>query len=257
MNWWFGIWLRKLKNGNRLLPADPCATTAPADAVAWCNEALTSHATEPLNGIICANATKQRFSQHHEIASIEKLTSTSWWRTGSTSAVLDRKTADYIIALSRVLRQANSLMFADPYLDPSESSFRDFYKLLLPLSDRNPAPRIEIHRTCYKGTGRNRVFPAESDWKNAFRSLHEVLQGANLSVEVFLWSEFHDRHLITDVVGIHAGAGFDTTSKPQDLTTWACLSREDRDKIQRLFDPAARPDALRHRFAIGHDSNGN
>jgi hypothetical protein len=62
---------------------------------------------------------------------------------------------------------------------------------------------------------------------------------AKLSAEVFFWDDFHERYLIADVIGISVPAGFDVTSKPEEFSTWGRLGRADKDKIQRMFDPAA------------------
>ena len=37
---------------------------------------------------------------------------------------------------------------------------------------------------------------------------------SGLSFEVFLWDDFHDRYLISDLVGILVPYGFDTTRAP-------------------------------------------
>jgi hypothetical protein len=71
-----------------------------------------------------------------------------------------------------------------------------------------------------------------------------------LSVEVFIWDNFHDRYLITDLIGISAPNGFDTTTNPRDMTTWTRLSRRDRDDVQREHDPACNRHTLRHQFRI-------
>jgi hypothetical protein len=58
-----------------------------------------------------------------------KLTGTTWWQGRSPSVTIDRKTADYLRVLQRVLMQANSLMFIDPNLDPSGHNYREFWQL--------------------------------------------------------------------------------------------------------------------------------
>ena len=72
-----------------------------------------------------------------------------------------------------------------------------------------------------------------------------------LSFEVFLWDNFHDRYLISDLVGILVPHGFGTTTAPAALTTWSRLGRPQRDDVQREFDPASRRHALTHRFTVG------
>ncbi|HOW75449.1 MAG TPA: hypothetical protein P5102_14395, partial [Candidatus Competibacteraceae bacterium] len=41
-----------------------------------------------------------------------------------------------------------------------------------------------------------------------------------LTMEIFFWEDFHERYLITDIVGIGTPAGFDITGKPDD---WSYL----------------------------------
>ncbi|MFZ1641232.1 MAG: hypothetical protein WAV07_07280 [Candidatus Contendobacter sp.] len=242
--------LRKLQSNNRLrrFPSQPGAM--PTSAQHWCQESLSAHGIEPLIGIIAAHATKQQFVQG-EVASIEKLTGTTWWQDRSPSVTVDRKTDGYLKVLNRALTQANSLMFIDPNLDPNSHNYREFHRLLTPLASRAVKPRIEIHRSLCRGDGRARTFPTQADWKTSFTSLGNTLQSLKLTVEVFLWDDFHERYLITDIIGVSVPAGFDITGKPDDWSTWGRLGREDKDKIQRLFDPAARRGSLKWRFMIG------
>jgi hypothetical protein len=70
------------------------------------------------------------------------------------------------------------------------------------------------------------------------------------SFEVFLWDDFHDRYLISDLVGILAPYGFDTTRAPNAITTWSRLGREQRDDVQRELDRATGRPTLKHHFTI-------
>lgn len=242
--------LRKLASANRLRHFPMSGAAVPTCADDWCREGLASASAASLTGIIAAHATKQHFSQPG-VASIEKLTGSSWWQSRSSSHTLDRKTPEFLKLLDRVLCQANSLMFIDPNLDPSQHNYREFFSLLQPLSLRDPRPRIELHRSFCRGDGAGRSFPRIEEWKQAFASLDIQLKGAGLSAEVFLWQDFHDRYLITDVVGVTVGAGFDVTQVVDDKTTWARLGKSDRDDFQRRYDPASRPLDLKQRFRIG------
>lgn len=232
--------VRKLGNSNRLRRFPAQSPNPPDQASEWCEESLLGHAYKPLTGIIAGHATKQMFNQE-EVASIERLTGTNWWQRRSPSVTLDRKTAAYLKELDLILQQANSLMFIDPNLDPDSRNYREFHKLLTPLSQRPLPPKIEIHRSFCLGDGPARTFPTEADWKARFAPLGAVIHPLGLTAEVFLWEDFHDRYLITDIIGISVPAGFDVTGMTNDLTTWGRLGREDRDKFQRLFDPASRP----------------
>ena len=76
------------------------------------------------------------------------------------------------------------------------------------------------------------------------------LRAARLHAEVFVWDDFHDRYLISNLVGISLPNGFDTTRNPDSITRWTRLGRCDRDDVQREFDPASRRHALHTRFTI-------
>ncbi|MEI7957403.1 MAG: hypothetical protein WCJ66_19740, partial [Verrucomicrobiota bacterium] len=94
--------LKKLVQNNRLRRFPRQATAVPVSSGDWCQEGLTASGTDTLTGVISAHATKQNFAAN-EVASVEKLTGTSWWQNRSPSVTVDRKTAEYIKVLRRVL----------------------------------------------------------------------------------------------------------------------------------------------------------
>ncbi|KAB8198437.1 hypothetical protein FKV24_002135 [Lysobacter maris] len=239
--------VKKLLQGNRLRKFPRQASQELVCSADWCNEGLATNVVETVTGIIAAHGTKQAFNQN-EVASIERLTATPWWQGRSPSLSLDRKTTDYLRILSRVLAQANSFMFIDPYLDPSSPGYGQLHQLLAPLASRNPKPRIELHRSFNKGLPQQ-VTPDEPYWKAAFAGLGAQLRAYGLIAEVFIWSEFHDRFIISDVIGITASAGFDVTNRPNDLAVWSRMGRSTKDGIQKQFDPAA--SQPKWRFVIG------
>jgi len=247
-----GELLRKLATRNRLCRCTASGAGATTDATAWGLESLATASVKPLTGVIVGNATKVAapFSKDARVASIEKLSGTNWWKNPCSQTV-PRRTTAYLSLLARVLAQANSLMFVDPNLDPSSRNYKDFYKLLAPLGERQLKPRVEIHRSLRVGDGRCSTFPEEPEWKHRFSSLNVALCELGLTVEVFFWDDFHDRYLITDVIGLSVQAGFDTTTKEDDITTWGRLSSDDRDAWQRHFDPAVRSGALKSSILIG------
>lgn len=243
--------LRKLTSRNRLCRCPQYGEQMPNEAVEWCQQALLSHGARPLTGVIAANATKQQFSKEQIVCSIEKLTGTQWFQDRSSSKTIDRKTQAYLELLDRILRQANSLMFIDPYLNPQQQSYREFHELLAPMSTRDPQPRIELHRSFVDASGQQQRFLNEATGRQLFAPLDAELRRIRLSAEIYFWDNFHDRYLITDVIGVTVGAGFDVTTTPDDTTTWARLGAQDRDDLQRKYDPASRGTSLKSRFQIG------
>ncbi|WP_295428140.1 hypothetical protein [uncultured Thiodictyon sp.] len=241
--------LRKLASGNRLHPFRQMSATEPSDSEGWCREALQTHTESRLTGVIAAHRSKQQFSDDI-VGSIERLTSCEWWQSRSCSILLDRKTDAYLDTLRTLLQCANSFIFIDPNLDPTSNNYSEFHRLLSPLARRKPPPRIELHRSFCLGDGKARTFPKEPEWRQRFRSLDDELQRLGLSAEVYFWQDFHARYLITDLIGLVAEAGFDATATPNDLTTWARLGRDDRNRIQGLYDPT-NVGRLKYHFRIG------
>ena len=76
--------------------------------------------------------------------------------------------------------------------------------------------------------------------------LHEV----GLRMEVLVWDHFHDRYLISNLVGISLPNGFDTSLDSADVTTWTRLGRDARDDVQREFDVASHRHRLKGRFVV-------
>jgi hypothetical protein len=244
--------LNKLTTQRRLICFPSVLSTAPADDPAWCREAVaTDVAPKRLTGIITSAATAPSFAGNAAVASVEKLGSTSWWPARTSSVRTSRKISDYIAALDLVLRHSNSLMLIDPHLQPSKRQYSEFVQILTHAGHRSPAPLIELHRVCYEGSGPNRSFPALADFETEFRSaFSSSLAGVGLTCEVFIWDDFHDRFVISNLAGISVSNGFDTSSASNARVTWTRLSRDDRDDVQREFDAANTVHNLRHRFSV-------
>lgn len=244
--------LKKLVTQKRLRIVPPARPTNPSNDTEWCQEALDSHRHNSLAGIISTRAVADNFTDENLVASVDALAIAPWWSNRSPSIRLDRTSVDYQKHLKLILRCSNSVLFIDPHIDPAESRYDSIKELLRLMAGRVPAPLLEIHRVCYVGSGKSRQIPSNPDWEKRFgNSLSPTLISGNLSVEVFIWDDIHDRYLITDLIGINLPNGFDTTPKiGTRRTTWSRLGRAERDDVQREFDPAAPIHVLRHRFTI-------
>ena len=240
--------LRKLAAQGRLIEFQPAWGAVPTDDAGWCAEALATHSMLPITGgVIATKPVKDVYGSETLVARIDRLDSAAWWQNRSTSVRLPRTLTAYEQHLEPILRCANSLQFIDPYLDPTRLLYREFGDLL----DGIGAPVIEIHRVCYSGTGSSRRILDLFEWEEHFRvGLDASLRSANLGAEIFIWDDFHDRYLISNLVGISLPNGFDTTSNPNDVTTWTRLGRDTRDDIQREFDPASGRHTLHGQFSI-------
>lgn len=238
---------------DRLCYSTACGEAVPSTAAEWCQEALESHVVSPLQGIIADQPTADLHNDENLIAAATQLTEKTWWTGGKNSIELKRTTNGYLEALGPTLRHSNSIWFIDPHLDPDRPDYRGFSDLLRACGSRKPAARIQIHRVCYLGSGRERqIITADKygEWENRFRTiLGSVVREADLKVEVFFWDDFHDRYLISNLIGILMPNGFDTDAE-KPVTRWARLDRDHRDSVEREFDPPSSPHALRYRFSI-------
>ncbi|WP_052813066.1 hypothetical protein [Desulfonatronum thioautotrophicum] len=241
---------KKLETQNRLAPCPAISKETPFSDEDWCREAIASYQTKPFTGIVTSFELAQKYKANSLVASINRLSSASWWKERSCSCSIRRNKEEYLRNLEPLFRCANSVMFIDGHMDPSEIRYQDFISLLGTLTRLNKMPKIEIHRGCYKGSGPNRKLFTNNDLNDIFR-IHckKILTKMDFEVEVFIWDEIHDRYIITDIIGILMGNGLDT-SKSNERTTWARLGRNERDEIQRRYDPDVRPNNLKYRFSL-------
>jgi hypothetical protein len=242
--------LRKLAQHNRLRQIPPMLKIKPNSDCEWCHEAVASNNSIPLSGIISSANTVNDFTKEPLVAPINQLAITPWWVDRSTSVRLSRSIDSYKQHLRLVLDCANSIMLIDPYINPTLPHYRDFLALLVEAGGRAPLPLIEIHRVCYFNSSDKRDLHSESEWKDMFSSWKESLQNAGIAVEMYIWDDFHDRYLISDLVGISVPWGFSTTQDSQSITTWTRLGRGQRDEVQREFHESSDRHGLRHRFRI-------
>lgn len=249
------LWKSLMRSG-RLQSFASALSSNPTDDLQWCEEALEVHKGSPCLGILASAATKKTFQQESTVTSIENRSSSAWWKSleaghpgGPTT---QRRLSDYQSRLLPLLNAARSLMFIDPHLDPAKQNYANFLELIRPALNRTtPKPKIEIHRCCSEGSGRDAKVIDGPEWERRFGERWQaMLRSAGSQIEVFIWSDFHDRHLITDLLGIHLGNGFDTSNDVNKRVTWSRLASRDRDEVQRLFDSSANGSKLIHRFTV-------
>jgi len=244
--------VKKLITQKRLVPAQPAAEGKPATEIQWCEEALASHRSTSLTGIIAGQKSAEPYASEDILRPIDKLDTAGWWTRNRESVIVNRTISEYLRYLGLALKHANFLMFVDPHLDPQQRRYRDFVQLLLAIKrpEGQPRPSIQIHRTCCADQ-RDGPLPVEH-WRSAFEEFHKPLLTSGIRVDVFLWDEMHDRFFISDLIGVLMGNGFDVSAAPAARTTWARITRNSREAIQREFDYPNNPvHRLHGRFSIG------
>ena len=244
--------IRKLATQGRLVQFSSALPHPPVDDQGWCAEALDSHRVrEFAGGIIVTEAVKRAYLREPLVARIDRFGNTRWWASRSPSVTLARSLQDYQQHLDPIFRCANSLMFVDPHINPAERRYHSIGTLMQMAGNRTPAPSIEIHRVCRVGSGPDRRIEDRAYFEALFRdNLANCLHAVGLQAKVFIWDDFHDRYLISNLIGILLPNGFDTTQDPNSVTRWTRLGRNDRDDVQREFDPVSRRHTLRASFTI-------
>jgi hypothetical protein len=247
--------IETLAKQKRLCQFPPALASEPDESREWCYEALATHATAPLNGIVCGNGLSAEFPGDALVQPLEKIHDSAWYKGRSTSVRLKRQSADYLKHLRVPLKWCNSAMFIDAHLDPSRPGYAEFYQLLETARTRDVPPLIELHRCSYDGSGPNRRMLSYGDVDRMFAPLSASLKNAGLGATVFVWDTMHDRFLITNLIGIMLPNGFDISTDANEITTWTRVSARDREDIQREYDPASKRHQLRYHFDIGEEES--
>jgi len=242
--------LKKLISQGRIRKFPQALQVRPTCEAAWCHEALATHEQHHLEGIITSKEVAAQHNRNPVIASILNLSGAPWWAKRDASVRVERKIDSYLKNLELFFSCSNHIMFIDANLDPTQANYRDFKALLSAVTDQDPPPRIEIHRTISEGSGRNRTILTTEEWTKRFRDEFLTFAGGDIDIEVFLWDELHDRYLISNITGINLPYGFDTSRKENDMTTWTRLGRDVRDDLMREFDPACHRHKCQGRFRI-------
>ena len=121
-----GELVRKLDNKGRLRKFRQIGTHTPTSDQAWDEEAFGGHKIEPLDGIICASSTSLAIKDQSIIVDISKLSRSNLWKEKRQKSIrLDRQIGSYKSHLETILKNSKSVMFIDPYLDPSEINYSD------------------------------------------------------------------------------------------------------------------------------------
>ena len=248
---WGKEMVRKLAAEGRLVSFLPELPVVPSDDQDWCEEALKTDANQAFTGgIVVTEPIKAAYKMDRRVERVDRLNMAAWWSRRSPSVRLSRTLQDYQEHLGPILRCANSLQFIDPHVNPTIRRYSQFVDLLSMAGGRSPRPTVEVHRVCYEGSGRRRLLDIESLEQDFRTALAVGLRKVGLHVEVFVWDDFHDRYLISNLIGVSLPNGFDTTTNADDKTTWSRLGRDERDDIQREFDPASERHRLHRRFSI-------
>lgn len=215
-----------LKQVSKRLRRDPfVGNDYPKNDAEWCIEAVGSHGELPLDRVVTTRSSKSQHRNNDLVIKVDAVTS----HPITNTLIVARNTTHYLKVLDRVLTESNSVMFIDPYIDVM-NNYSEFARLVCGCHRLGVPVQVEVHRACVD------VNPNELQlrFEDYFRPcLHKL----NVKVSVFFWSGFHDRFVISNLVGISLSNGFDIGRGAHDTAVWSLLDIRIRDEIQSKFDP--------------------
>ncbi len=226
--------IKSLCKGSRLVTSVSELPTIPCSEAQWCDEALTSAKRRSLTAIISSPNLDKAHLQQSSVHSLDALSETKLGQVGIDSVQTPFRLAEYLKHIGSILSAARRICFIDPYIDPAHRDYREFLELLRHAGKRQQVPKLEIHRKC--SYANNRPLKDAGEWKKIFGSWNQSLKSEVIAAEVFIWDDFKERYLISELVGLHVGKGFKTNKDPKAKNTWSRLSREDAQNVDREFD---------------------
>jgi hypothetical protein len=248
--------LKKIKQQGRIRSTPPLTSNVPVSDVEWGEDAVGSHTQDPLNGVIVSDDSLPSFQGNTIVGCLGTIRSCNWWQNRSNSIRIHKQIIDYKGALQTILETANHIMFIDPHINPTQDRYKNLLDLIVIAGVKRPRTKIEIHRRSYIGSGPSRTPVAPGDWELSFsREWANSAQQHDFEIEVFIWEDFHDRYLISNLCGIDIPYGFDVETsrdpaKLNQLTTWTRIGRDTRDSVMKEFENNVGPHRLVHQFTI-------
>lgn len=257
--------IRSLKG--RDFPFAPAPGKAPTKAEDWIKEAFKTHREMGFTGgiITTAKPTTDDYRTGpikcvHDLRSHpDESNDTDWWPNyGDSSICLERTTASYKENLSSILHYSTSLKFIDPYinLEERESFIDTLLGDVLGNADRHRSLKIQIHSSIKaireSGMTAEKLETRTKKYMEcSCNKITSMLQNPKVKeVEVFVWRDFHDRYLMSDLIGVSLAHGFSTAKQSSLKTTWGRLSRDSRLYVQKAFDPKEKYHEFIDGFAI-------
>jgi hypothetical protein len=224
------VYLRKQK---RLVRREEYASVVPRDPLAWCHEALADHRADPVEAIIAGNDTASKCKEPVVRSIDEVLDRGDEFRPARSLRVLQQLN-DQARCLHGVLTHARWVALIDPYLDPEHRDYSHIPQLLK--SARNARKDLQLHREAkYGPTRESRVITKENDWRQIFGKWDAEFRREGLSVQVFIWGDFHNRYLVSNLASLKLGKGFGVSRDPKAFDHWARLDSNTCEGLEREF----------------------
>lgn len=234
--------IEKLRKQGRLLPLVYVSKTRPTKADCFLDKIALlqgSKDCDVFSNCLIPKCTKTGMTANnaniHDMALLHK---SNWLNKERNSVRLDRSIDHFTIALQLLLESSKSVNFIDPYLDPSRHDYKEFYKIFSICNNNPNCSEINIHRVCYTDSGTQREVKDKAYWESVFRKDLQKYN-TNNKASVYIWPDFHDRYILTNLMGFSLPYGISTTKDSSELTgktIWTKLSFNDNINLQMVFN---------------------
>ena len=163
-----------------------------------------------------------------------------WERLKKNDLILHKTPSNLENVLKTFLPYSKNLKIIDPYFDDSKKCqdsielFAKFYRYRAELGYIRDT--IEIHTANQDNSIDVETFKIRME-----RMLKKINNVAKHTIKVFIWGnnsgedKFHDRMILTNIVGIKSTHSFDIKENSQQEVTWSILSDESHDKHDDNF----------------------
>jgi hypothetical protein len=249
--------LQTMKNRNRLVEVPPAADTEqkPSDPISWTAEAVNSHrGGARVSSILACAAVKRAFAEEETVEDLADMQLTDEW----TEKIMRRSwlpplnAQEYLSLMRPVVSNARLLKLVDAYFNPTSPTFADFVGglviLLSQRSQRLAKPVVEFHSAHLSED--KRLMP-EQEIRDRYAPLSSALADLGLRADVTIWSDLHDRYLLTDLGAYILGNSLTSSNDSDKKNTWARLDQKDSDELNTLYTPDVRPKKVVYRLTIG------
>jgi hypothetical protein len=197
----------------------------------WLERYQLSHKRCRLSGVILDDLS-ERLTDNPPTSQISEIGFAKWWTEQPDIVLRGRDEHAMVDAFGELLRRASRFDFIDPHLDPSDRRYLRFCRLVRELNHNPNKPRIVFH------TSLKVIFRAETA-ESAFSQISNAMIPAGKTADVYIWDyedlpdKFHDRFLLTDLIGIQLGRGFE--SSPRVDNNAFIIPRATAQRVSEVF----------------------
>lgn len=217
--------LATLRKNKRLIIDTFCTDSKPSSYQEWCELAINSHEKNPLNYVLVSKILEQDFVEYKPL--ITSIQSCDFLENENYSLRLNKTISDYVSNLDAIFKHSNSIMLIDPYLYLPQN-LEKIINIIQNIHHIKRSISLELHLSGEKVNPDVHV--------STFNSILYPLKTRVEKIKIFYWHSFHDRYLISDLIGINLRHGFQIDNNGRK-STWTRLSNQNRDELQKEFTP--------------------